>query len=633
MYKPGSKINAVSFWCALIFSLFTSYPIFAQIATSSVSGTVTDAQGNVVSGATVVLSNPEKNFTRTQTTSEGGTYAFNAIPPDTYTLEVSATGFKKAILKDVRALVAKPTETNVQLEAGGVNENVTVSAAGSEALVNTQDASLGNNITSRQITQLPLEARDVNALLTLQPAATREGYVAGARADQSNVTLDGVDINEAQTNQTGTPKGGEASNEMRAFSESPDTGTVLRLSGEAIEEFRVTTTNPNASFGRSSGAQISLVTKSGSNKFRGALFEYNRDTAFTANDFFNNRSGLPRPALKRNTFGGAIGGPVVKDRLFFFYSYEARRDQSERTVVSRVPTASLGRGEIRYLNPSGGITTITSADLATIFPAMGGANPLAVAALAEAARKYPANDNTIGDGLNTAGFRFNAPIRVNLNAHVARFDYNLSSKQQLNLRLQIQQDLFGGSRLFPDTPPQDTWSHPWGFVLGHAWTINKNLVNNFRYGLTREAFTFQGDSAKNEIYFRNVFFPVNDSRTLSRVTPVQNIVDDISWVKGNHLVQFGTNIRIIRNKRVTYATAFDTAYTNPTGYASSGTPITNGLNAFSPFGPNADRNAARDAAVALLGRLTAYTARFTFDSSGKLLPPGTPSEREFATEE
>ncbi|HEX8566397.1 MAG TPA: carboxypeptidase-like regulatory domain-containing protein [Pyrinomonadaceae bacterium] len=633
MNKRNSKINAFFMCFALIFSLFIGQQTFAQTDTSSISGTITDAQGNVLTGATVVLSNPEKNFTRTQTTNESGTYAFNAIPPDTYTIEVSAAGFKKAVLKDVRALISKPTEASVQLEVGGLTETVIVSSGGNESLINTQDASLGNNIVSRQITQLPLEARDVNSLLTLQPGATREGYVAGARADQSNVTLDGVDINEAQTNQAGAPKGGEGSNAIRGFSESPDTGTVLRLSGEAIEEFRVTTTNPNAAFGRSSGAQISLVTKSGTNNFHGSLFEYNRDTAFTANDFFNNRSGLERPQLRRNTFGGTVAGPIIEDRLFFFYSYEARRDKSERTVVSRVPTDSLGRGEVRYRNASGGITTVTAANLATIFPAMGGANPLAIAALGEAARKYPANDNTIGDGLNTAGFRFNTPISVKLNAHVGRFDYKLTSKQQINARFQVQHDLFGGSRVFPDTPSQDTWSHPFGFVVGHVWTINNSLVNNFRYGLTREAFTFQGDAAKNEIYFRNVFFPVLDSRTISRITPVQNIVNDLSWVKGNHVVQFGTNIRLIRNKRTTYSTAYDVAFTNPTGYASSGSPITDALNTFSAFGAGADRNAARDAAVALLGRLTAYTARFTFDREGNLLPAGTPSEREFATEE
>ena len=153
------------------------------------------------------------------------------------------------MLNKVTALVAKPTEANIQLEVGNVAETVNVSAEASESLINTQDATLGNNFESRQITQLPLEARDVTSLLTLQPGTTREGYVAGSRSDQGNVTLDGVDINEAQTNQAGAPKGGAGADALNGFSESPSSGTVLRLNGEAIEEFRVTTTNPNATQG------------------------------------------------------------------------------------------------------------------------------------------------------------------------------------------------------------------------------------------------------------------------------------------------------------------------------------------------------------------------------------------------
>lgn len=624
---------------AIAILVFAGFNVLAQTGTSSVSGAVADPQGNVIAGATVTLRNVEKNFTRTQTTGEDGTYTFSAIPPDTYTIEVTASGFKKVILDNVQALVAKPTEANVQLEVGNVAETVTVRAGASESLINTQDASLGNNFVSQQIINLPLEARDVTTLLTLQPGTTREGYVAGSRSDQANVTLDGVDINEAQTNQVGAPKGESAgSDALQDFSESPSASTVLRLNGEAIEEFRVTTTNSNASMGRSSGAQISLVTKSGSNDFRGALFLYNRDTAFTANNFFNNRVGLPREELKRNTFGGAIGGPIIKDRLFFFYSYEGRRDQSERTIVSRVPTASLGRGEIRFVNSTGGISTLTPADIAAIFPVTGGVNPLVVAALGDAATKYPANDSTIGDGLTVSGFRFNAPLPVTLNAHVGRFDYNLSSNQQLTARVQIQHDVFAGSRLFPDTASQDTWSHPWGVVIGHNWTISNNLVNNFRYGLTREAFTSLGDSSKNEIYFRNIFFPVNDSRETSRKTPVQNIVNDLSWVKGNHTVQFGTNIRIIRNQRTSYATAFDIGFTNPTGYPSSGNLLVTRVNSYLqsrslPTVASGSTTDVRNAVAALLGRLTGFTARFTFDREGNLLPPGAPTEREFAAEE
>lgn len=637
---------------ALLLSLSLT-SVFAQTGTSSVSGTVSDPQGNVVAGASVVLTNPAKNFTRTQVTGENGSYSFNSIPPDTYTVEVTANGFKKSVTTDVKALVAKPTETNVSLEVGAVSEAVNVSAGGAESLVNTQDATLGNNFESRQITQLPLEARNINSLLTLQTATTREGYVSGSRSDQANVTLDGIDINEAQTNQVGTSRGGASADSMQGFSEQPDTGTVLRLSGESIEEFRVTTTNPNAAQGRSSGAQITLLTKGGSNQFRGSAFIYNRDTAFTANDWFSNANGAygpgdqavidgfasvgdersPRPELKRNVFGGSLGGPILKDRLFFFYNYEGRRDQSESTGVARVPLPSLGRGEVRYLNPEGGITTLTPADLLEIFPLLDGINPLVPPVLAAAASRYPANDRTIGDGLNTGGYRFNAPVPVAINAHTGKFDFNLNERHLFSARVQIQHDNFGGARLFPDTPAQDTWSHPWGISLGHTWTISNNMVNNFRYGKTRAGFTRQGDAAKNEIYFRNVFFPVLDSRTLARETPVQNFTNDLSWVKGNHTVQFGANIRTIRNRRTTYATAFDTAYTNGTGWASSGDPLIEMVDEYSPIGSSFDTADVRDTVTALLGRFSSMIARFTFDRDGNLLDPGIPSEREFATEE
>src|SRR5205085_6100827 len=134
----------------------------------------------------------------------------------------------------------------------------------------------------------------------------------------------------------------------------------------------------------------------GSNEWHGSLYEAHRNTIFTANDFFNNRAGVARPKLIRNTFGGTVSGPLIKNKFFFFYGYEGRRDASQRTVVETVPLASLGRGEVRYRDASGGVTTVTSAQLATIFPQLG-VNPTAISALAAAAAKYPSNDNTVGD--------------------------------------------------------------------------------------------------------------------------------------------------------------------------------------------------------------------------------------------
>src|SRR6266508_4014030 len=365
---------------ALLVLLVFSFITVGQQGTSSVRGVVKDQQGNVVAGAVVTLINVGTSVSRTATTSENGAFTFESVPIGDYKVECEAKGFKKGVVTDVHALVSKPTSVEVQLEIGQLTEVVTISAGSAELLVNKEDATLGNNFVSQQITQLPLEARNVHNLLTLQPGSTRDGRVTGARSDQSNITLDGVDINEAQTNQVINPNADPA-NGTDALNLVPDRSTVIRLNAEAIEEFRVTTSNPNANQGRSSGAQVSLVTKSGSNNWHGALFWANRNTATSANNFLNNRSGLAKPKLIRNTYGGAVGGPIIKDKFFFFYSYEGRKDVSQTSVTRTVPLASLGRGELRYVNPSGGITTLTTAQLTTIFPAAG-INPIAVAALA-----------------------------------------------------------------------------------------------------------------------------------------------------------------------------------------------------------------------------------------------------------
>jgi hypothetical protein len=606
---------------------FAALSAFGQAGTSTVRGTVTDPQGGVVAGATVTLTSVGTNKARTVTTGDNGTFAFELVPAGDYRVEVEAKGFKKAVITEVHAVVSAPTSVDARLDVGNVSETVTVAANSAEMLVNREDGTLGSNFVNKQILQLPLEARNVPNLLSLQAATTRDGYVAGARADQSNITLDGVDINEAQTNEILNPNA-DPSNVVLNL--TPDRSTVIRLNAEAIEEFRVTTSNPNANQGRSAGAQVSLVTKSGTNDFHGAAFEFYRTKKFAANDFFNNKAGVPKPALIRHTFGGALGGPILKDRAFFFYSFEGDRITQSTTQLRDVPLASLGRGEVRYRNPAGGITTLTTADLNAIFPAVG-INPLAVAALSQAATKYPANDFSIGDGLNTAGFRFSAPVPVKRNSHAGKFDFNINDKQQLFLRVNVIYDLIAREQQFPDTPAPNIWTHPVGIAAGHTSTLRNNLINNFRYGLTREAFTQQGDSGENQISFRFVYSPLSFTRTINRVTPVQNFTDDLSWIKGNHSIGFGANIRIISNRRTTFANAFDNAITNPSFFAGGGNSISTPINAFSPI--SGSRSGVQNAATALIGRFSQYAATFTFDHDGSLLPSGTPSARDLRTQE
>jgi hypothetical protein len=621
------KAKVFLFLTAMLFLVLFVSSINAQSGQSGVRGTITDQNGAAVPGATVKLTNDATGFNRSTTTDGDGKFNFASIPPATYKIEVEAANFKKLVNSNVQALVESPIEVSLQLQPGDVSAVVDITSNTIESIINTQDASIGNNFVSQQITELPTDLRRVADLLTLQPAVTREGYVAGGRSDQANILLDGVDINDQQT-------GGRD----LQFQTTQD--TVLRTTTESVEEFRITTTNANANQGRSSGAQISLTTKRGTNSFRGAAYYFYRPTAFSANDFFNNLAGIERPSLARNVFGGRFGGPIIKDKLFFFYAFEGQREKKGVPVTEVVPLASLGAGQLKFMGTTptdlpgtpAHLITLTTADLNSIYP-QAGINPAAVAVFSSAASRYAANDTSVGDGLNTGGFRFNSPTSTAENTHIARFDYIINQKQTLYFRGNFQYDLLKGTTAFPDTPASSLWIHPYGFVVGHDWSISNSMINNFKYGLTRQAFSQQGDSDANSINFRNVFQPLNFSRTLNRITPTQNITDDFTWIKGSHTFQFGGNVRIIRNQRLDFGSAFDDAVANPTFYASSGrvvnTPLTNAHYTISS-GSTSD---VMNAMTALIGRFSQYSGNFTFDLDGSVLPGGTPTIRNFATEE
>jgi hypothetical protein len=593
----------------------------AQSGTSSVRGTVVDPQSSVIPNATVTITNTETGAVRTQKSGPSGNFSFDLITPGTYRVEASAPNFKKAVFERVEALIDKPTDLSVQLQIGAANESITVESESSSVQVNTQDSSLGNNFVSSQITQLPVEARNVLSLLTLQPGVTgspnASGYVSGARSDQSNVTLDGVNINDAQTNSISSP--------------------VLRLNGEAIDEFRVNTFTSNAAAARSSGAQIALVTKSGTNSFHGAAFEFNRNTIFTANDWFNNHNGVKRPALIRNTFGGAVGGPIIKNKLFFFASYERRRDASQTPVSAvTVPLATLGQGIIRFNNSNGQQVQLTATDVAKIFPDAG-VNQAAISAIAGAAKSYVANSTSVGDGLNTSGFIHNAPLPVFQNSTVVKFDYNLAHNHILSLRGNYIDDhvVNGGSERFPGGRTPTSWNHPTGIAAKHTWTIGSNWVSNFTYGVTRQAFTNGGDTASDVGYLRLIFQPVNFSYDNSRVTPVHNFTEDLSWVKGNHTIQFGGVVTLVNNGVINFNKAFSSATTNPSGYKTN--LITNSVNQYlkENFGyteASSWRSSVENAVTALLGRYNNYSANFLYNLDGTLQAAGTPSVRHFATQ-
>ncbi|HET7439959.1 MAG TPA: carboxypeptidase-like regulatory domain-containing protein, partial [Terriglobales bacterium] len=272
----------------LVASLFlvltlTSF-MLAQSATTSLRGTVSDPKGAVVSGATLTLSDPATGFSRTTKSDSQGNYQFLEIPPATYLLTVAAAGFSTMKQTDLKLMVNTPATLNVAMQVSG--GTVTVEVTGEAPLVNTTDASLGHAFGPAQIANLPFEGRDPTGILSLQPGVvftgnsthisnatdSRSGSVNGARSDQTNVTLDGVDNNDQLL---GTAFQG-----------------ALRVPLDSLQEFRVTTANSEADTGRSSGGQVSLVTKAGTNNIHGSVYEYHRPTFTTANDWFNKQSQI-----------------------------------------------------------------------------------------------------------------------------------------------------------------------------------------------------------------------------------------------------------------------------------------------------------------------------------------------------
>ena len=589
--------------CFAALCMLPAIPAHAQ--TTSLSGTVTDAAGAAAPGASLTLTGIS-GTERTAVSNEVGFYRFVQLVPGKYTLRAELKGFK-ATRQTLDLLVDTPTTLDVRLMVGEISETVTVEAEA--IMLNTQDAGLGNAFEGARIRQLPLQDRNAANLLTLQAGVTPDGYVNGARSDQTNLTLDGIDINDQQT--------GDWAN------------AVLRVSPDSVQEFKLTTNVSNATQGRSAGGQISLITRTGTNDFHGSLYYSNRSTWMTANDFFNNRSGLPRPELRRDLFGGSLGGPIIKDRVFFFYNYEGRRDDKQTVVgPQEVPLPSLGQGIIKYTNTSGGITTLTPSNLNAMYPV--GINPATLAVLADAARKYPANDNGVGDGLNTGGYRFNANTPLHYNAHTATMDFNLTrdGRHTLLVRGNFQQDSTVGTPQFPDTPGTNLWSHPLAFAVQHTWTATNALVNTLRLGLTRESFSQQGDSSDNQISFRFVYSPREYARTLAQTVPVWNIADNLAWVKGNHTFAFGGNIRIIRNRQTSFAGSYDTATINPTWYDESGGVLTDPITNIA--GSESD---LQGALAAVIGRYSYYSSSFNFGANGNLLPAGSGVGRDWADEE
>jgi hypothetical protein len=612
--------------------------VFCQISATSLRGTVTDPSGSAVAGATVVLASAETKTERTATTGPEGEYQFLSLPPGTYVLSVTASGFSRQEQSGLQLLVNTPATANVRLKIGQVNESVNVSSE-IEAL-NTVDASIGNSFGETQVKQIPLEGRNVPDLLSLQAGVaytgnrpdiqkdqdTRSGAVNGARSDQSNVTLDGVDVNDQGNGYAFT--------------------SVLPVTLDSVQEFRVTTTNYNADQGVGSGAQVALITKSGTNTFHGTLYEYLRNTITSANDYFIKQSELAsgqpnKPdSLIRNIFGASFGGPIRKDRLFLFANYEGTRVREQQSTVRTIPTPSLCQGDIRYLNANGGITTLTPSDIKNLDPLKLGIDS-AVLDLANHTGyfdktfcngKYATNDSSVGDGLNYAGYRFRAPVSLNNNAFIARLDYHLTENGNHTLfwRGALQNLDSPQAPFLPGTAPETTLAdHSKGFAVGYTAVLSSTKVNSLHWGFTRQSTGIVGNS--NQPW--DTFLGLNQGFAYSHnfQMPVHNLIDDFSWTKGTHTLSFGTNIGIARDPRTSSLHSFSqgvgtTSWMSPTGFANSSSPLDPSNGGF----PEPSSNTAYDyPMLSLLGMQSQIIANYNYDRSGNLVAPGMPIKRDY----
>ena len=622
----------------------------AAQATSQLNGSVTDPSGATVAGADITLTETATGFRRNTTSNASGLYQFLEVPPGDYKLEAAAKGFANYVVTKITLVVKLPSTVNIKLQVtGGTTE---VNVEGEAPLINRTDATLGNVVEQAQIAELPIADRNVTYLLSLQPGVaylgteinqdtdTRSGAVNGTRSDQSNVTLDGIGVNDQ--------------NFGYAFN------SVLNAPPDSLQEFRVTTANSNADVGYSSGAQVSLVTKSGTNAFHGSVYEYNRNTIFSANDPFLKASqissGEPNkaPKLLRNVFGASVGGPIMKNRLFFFANYEGRRDAEGSSVLRTVPSATLRAGALVYkcavasqcpassvLGSDQNQYPVQAGYYGLNYQQIQGMDPQGIGispAVQAVLEGYPTSNENAGDGFNTLGYRFAPTSDRIFNTYLARFDYHITANgsETLFARAETQNFKEPGSPQFPNQTPATTFlDDSKGVTAGLTSLISPKLINDFRWGYIRQGGRTGGSFPYPAVLLDGLtpFVPFNP-RSVASFVPVNQFSDSLNWTRGNHTFQFGTDLFFIRTDHTSLQNSFsdvrtNAVYLNTGGIAGTSSPLDPGNNGYpavdSNFGPNYD-----SATTIAMGIFPEGDGHYNFSRDGTAVAQGTPINRRYA---
>jgi hypothetical protein len=628
--------------------VFALIALMAQLgtaqSTSQLNGSVTDSSGAAVAGAKITLTEPATGSKRTATSNGSGLYQFLDVPPGDYKLEAAASGFAPYLAAKITLVVSTPSTVPIRLQVAGATTSVYVQAEA--PLINRTDASLGNTLEENQIAELPIADRNVVQLLSLQAGVaylgnqlnqdtdTRSGAVNGLRSDQSNVTLDGIGVNDQ--------------NNGYAFT------SVLNVPPDSVQEFRVTTANANADSGYSSGAQVALATKSGTNNFHGSAYEYNRNTIFSANDPFLKESQLSSgesntaPKLLRNVFGVTFGGPIMKNRLFFFANYEGRRDAQGTSALRTVPSATLRAGDLVYkcADPTqclggtvNGVTGVQSGYYALGPTQIKAMDPLGIgpsAGVLAILNQYPAANENAGDGSNTLGFRFAPPADASFNTYITRLDYHITANgsETLFARGETQNFKQPGQPQFPgQSAATNALDDSKGLTIGITSLITPKLINDFHWGYIRQGVNNAGASQYPGVFLNGLDNLVPFTRSTNAIVPVNQFTDSLSWTHGNHTMQFGTDWFLIRNNHTSDANSFsdvqtNAVYLNTGGIAGTPSPLDPGNNGYpavdSNFGPNYD-----SATTVLMGIFAEGDGIYNFAHNGSAVPQGAPINRRY----
>jgi hypothetical protein len=628
--------------CMFAILVLTSLHVCYGQDVSGMTGAVTDPSGAALSGATVTLKNTATGQQYTATTNAQGVYRFSEVPPgEGYTATFSASGFSAVTVSAIYLQVATIRTQNASLKVGNQAQEVQVTASNSEVTIDTTTATIGNNFDVQKLNSLPVQQRnDPIALFSMQPGVTDTGSVTGARVDQNNVTVDGLDVNDFATG--GADQSNSGSGITTGFT------IVGHAPIDSVEEFRGTVGGLPASSGPSSGGQFQLVTKSGTNQFHGNINEYHRDPSLVANSWFSNNASpiVPRNHLIQNQFGGNIGGPVLRNKLFFFFDFNDSRIISSSLVQRTVPLDSFRAGNLGYINSAGGTSYLTPAQVTALDPAGIGASPSWQQGFT--ARFPHSNNNVTGDGINSGGYSFNAPDDDYETNYVTRMDYNLNSHMNLWGRFTIARE---NSVQNPNEFAGDPATNPfidrtYSFVIGHNWVIGANKTNRVFLGETVQKYSFPNSynpSGSTFLTFSDGTGPalasslyLNPSEQARRI-PIPVIGDDFSWTKGSHTWQFGGTFKDIKAHNTTVQD-YNTAEIGPGGFTLSLCGPTPGdCGTGNPSMRPADISTTGtepsydydQAFLFSLGRIAEVSSDFNYNAQGTALPQLTGDQRYY----